>query len=110
MKRSVLDITKKLYRSNNRIRLDAHDLTNVDYYIFKKTGYTFSNVLYEMTNINPKESVKLSINNVFIPNDDFIIESDKNSITVKLLKNKILYEYELNSDDVVILNASIEYA
>lgn len=110
MKRSVLDITKKLYRSNNRIRLDAYDLTDSNYYIFKKTGYKFSNVLYEMNSIDSKELVRLTINNVFIPNDDFIIESDNNSITIKLIKNKIVYDYPIDSDDVVILNASIEYA
>ena len=86
MKRSVLDITKKLYRSNNRIRLDVHDLTDTNYYIFKKIGYRFSEVIYEMNTINAKDLIKLTINNVFIPNDDFIIESDNNSITIKLIK------------------------
>lgn len=110
MKRSVLDITKKLYRSKNRIQLDAYDLNDNNYYIFKKVGYKFSDVLYEMDSINPKNNIKITVNNVFIPNDDFIVESDNNSITIKLIKNKIGYENQLDSDDVVILNASIEYA
>jgi hypothetical protein len=109
MKRSVLDITKKLYRSNNRIRLNAHDLGDINYYIFKKIGYTFPNVFYEMiNNIDPKDSVRLTINNVYISNDDFILESDTNSITVKLIKNRI--SYLIDQEDVLILQGSIQYA
>jgi hypothetical protein len=106
MKRNILDITKKLYRSNNRIRLDAYDLTDSIYYIFKKDGYTVPNVLYEMSEIDSKQRVKVIVNNVFIPNDDFEIESQNGFVKVKLFKNR--FSYELDDEDVVILETSVE--
>lgn len=108
MKRSILDITKKLYRSNNRIVLDVYDLTDSTYYIFRKNGYRFSSIIREMSSIDGKKLVRVTVNNVFIPNDDFVIESDNNSITVKLIRNR--FEYGIDNYDVVVLNASIENA
>lgn len=105
MKRTVLDITKKLYRSNNRVRLEPFDLNDTDYYIFKKNGNTIADVLYEMTDVDAKDSVRVTINNVFISNDDFLIESDSSSITIKFIKNNITYT--LDSEDTIILNSSI---
>ena len=106
MKRNILDITKKLYRSNNRIRLEADDLTDATYYVFKKDGYTIPSILYEMSEINTKQRINVMVNNVYIPNDDFIIEYENDSIRVKFLKSRI--GYELDSLDKVVLEASVE--
>jgi hypothetical protein len=106
MKRNILDITKKLYRSNNRIRLDAYDLNDAIYYIFKKDGYTIPNILYEMSEIDSNQRIKVIVNNVFIPNDDFEIESQNGFVKVKLFKNR--FSYELDNTDTVILETSFD--
>jgi len=106
MKRNILDITKNLYRSNNRVRLNFYDLDDTDYYIYKTENYKLPEVLYEMSEINNADLVRISINNVFISNDDFLVEKNTDSITIKFIKNKI--EYELDDKDIIILNASVQ--
>jgi hypothetical protein len=106
MKRNILDITKNLYRSNNRVRLNVYDLDDTDYYIYKTENYKLPEVLYEMSEIDTADLIRISINNVFISNDDFIVEKKNDSITIKFIKSRIVYG--LDENDVIILNASVQ--
>ena len=106
MKRSLLDITKKISRTPIKVVLTAKDLDNSTYWIFEARGYKFVDVLREIELRTTQDRVTIYINTQNISARDYVIEQGGDGLLVKFIKNN--FEYQLDTDDYIEIKGDIE--
>lgn len=106
MKRSLLDITQKMFRKPGNAILTPKDLNDSNYYIFEATGYKFVDILREIELRETQDRVKVYINTQNISARDYIVENGSNGLLFKFIKSR--FEYSLDSDDFIEVKGDIE--
>ena len=106
MKRSFLDITHNISRSTNKVTLLPVDLNNDTYWIFGTSEWLINTLLSEMqTTIDLTDTFTITINQQFIPNKYYIVETTAYGINIKFIKNEL--PYLLAESDVIALKGNI---
>ncbi len=106
MKRTLLDITQKLFRKQVSTTLTAKDLNDDTYYIFEAKGYRFVSILREIELRASQDRINIIINSQGISARDYIIEQGNSGLIVKFIKSN--FEYELDTDDYIEIHGDIE--
>jgi len=106
MKRSLLDITKKISRTPTKVVLTTKDLDNSTYWIFEAKGYKFVDVLREIELRTTQDRVTIYVNTQNISARDYVIEQGGDGLLVKFIKNN--FEYQLDTDDYIEIKGDIE--
>ena len=106
MKRSLLDITKRMFRNPHRVVLTPKDLEDSTYWIYEAKGWRFVSILREIEVRETQDRIAIYLNTQVISPRDFIIEDGVNGLLVKFIKNR--FEFELDSDDYIEINGDIE--
>lgn len=106
MKRTLLDITQKISRSDKVAVLSPVDLNNAEYWIFIAKGWRFAEILREIEIRLLQDRITLMINTQVISNRDFIVESTSNGLLIKFIKTK--FEYQLDEFDFIEIKGDIE--
>ncbi len=106
MKRSLLDITKKINRTPIKAVLTAKDLDNSTYWVFEARGYKFVDVLREIELRTTQDRVTIYVNTQNISARDYVIEQGGDGLLVKFVKNN--FEYQLDTDDYIEIKGDIE--
>ena len=106
MKRTLLDITKKISRSPKKVVLTPKDVDNTTYFIFEAKGYRFVSILREIEIRNTQDRIIVYINTQSVSARDYIVEESNDGLLVKFIKNN--FEYELDTDDYIEIEGDIE--
>ena len=106
MKRSLLDITKKISRNPGKTNLTPKDLSHTDYWIFEATGWRFVSILREIEYRTTQDRLKIYINTQSISARDYIIEEAGNGLLIKFIKSR--FEFDLDDDDYIQIEGDIE--
>lgn len=106
MKRSLLDITKKISRNPDKAVLTPKDLTNSTYWIFEATGWRFVSILREIEYRTTQDRLQVYINTQSINGTDYIVEDGGNGLLVKFIKSR--FEFILDDDDYIEIKGDIE--
>lgn len=106
MKRTLLDITKKINRTPIKAVLTPKDLNHATYWIFEATNYRFVSVLREMEIRETQDRITTYINTQNISARDYIVEESSSGLLVKFIKNN--FEYQLDNNDYIEIKGDIE--
>lgn len=106
MKRSLLDITQKMFRKIEKTSLVPKDLTNSTYSIWEAKGWKFVDILREIQYRNTQDRLKVYINTQSINATDYDVEENGNGLLIKFKKNN--FEYTLDSTDYMEIEGDIE--
>ena len=106
MKRSLLDITKKISRNPGKAVLTPKDLTNSTYWIYEATGWRFVSILREIEYRTTQDRLQVYINTQSINGTDYIVEDGGNGLLVKFIKSR--FEFILDDDDYIEIKGDIE--
>jgi hypothetical protein len=106
MKRTLLDITQKMFRKPGNVILTAKDLNDSTYWIFEARGWRFVDVLREIEYRTEQDRVRIYINTQTISAKDYIIETVPDGLLFKFIKNR--FEYSLDSLDFIEVKGDIE--
>lgn len=106
MKRSLLDITKKISRNPKRTILVPKDLDSSTYWIFEATNWKFVDILREIELRETQDRVSVFINSQMISAKDYIVESTSTGLQFKFIKSH--FEFELDDNDYIEINGDIE--
>jgi hypothetical protein len=106
MKRSLLDITKKISRNPGKTNLIAKDLNNTTYWIYEATGWRFVSILREVEYRTTQDRLKIYINTQSISARDYIVEESGSGLLIKFIKNN--FQFTLDSDDYIQIEGDIE--
>ncbi len=106
MKRSLLDITKKISRHPHKAVLAAKNLEDSDYFIFEAKGYRFASLLREIEYRATQDRLVIYINTQSISARDYIVEQNGDGLLVKFIKNN--FEYNLDNNDYIEIEGDIE--
>jgi hypothetical protein len=106
MKRTLLDITQKLFRKPGNAILTPKDLNDSTYWIFEATGWRFVDILREIEYRSEQDRLRVYINTQNISGIDYITEQGPTGLLVKFIKNK--FEYNLDSADFIEIKGDIE--
>jgi hypothetical protein len=106
MKRSLLDITKKISRTPIKAVLTPKKLDDNIYWIFEAIGYRFVSLLREIEIRNTQDRINVSINTQDISARDYIVEEGSRGLIIKFIKSQ--FEYELELDDYIEIKGDIE--
>jgi hypothetical protein len=106
MKRSLLDIAKKVSIKKRHALLKPIDMNDSIYWIFEATGWKYVDILREIEYRDEQDRLLVYINTQSITPRDYITEQGPNGLLVKFIKSK--FEYELDTDDYVQIEGDIE--
>ena len=106
MKRTLLDITQKMFRKPGNAILTPKDLNDSTYFIFEATGWKFVDILREIEYRTEQDRLKVYINTQNISAKDYIVEQGQTGLLVKFIKNR--FEYQLDSQDFIEIKGDIE--
>ena len=106
MKRSLADITQKLFRKPLMAVLIPKDLNHSDYWIYEATGYRLVSILREIELRESQDRILVMINTQGISPRDYIIEEGGNGLLIKFKKSN--FEFELDDDDYIEIHGDIE--
>jgi len=106
MKRSLLDITQKMFRKPGNTILTPKDLNHSTYWIFEATGWKFVEVLREIEYRTEQDRVRVYINTQNISAKDYIVEMGNGGLLFKFIKNR--FEYNLDDKDFIEVKGDIE--
>jgi hypothetical protein len=106
MKRTLLDITKKISRTPIRVVLTPNDLENDTYWIYEAIGYRFVMLLREIEIRDTQDRITTYINTQNISARDYIIEEGSSGLLIKFIKSN--FEYQLDTDDYIEIKGDIE--
>jgi hypothetical protein len=106
MKRSLLDITQKLFRKPISTAVTPKDLNNNTYWIFEAKGYRFVSILREIELRESQDRILVMINTQGISPRDYIVEDGAEGLLIKFVKSN--FEYELDTDDYIEIHGDIE--
>jgi hypothetical protein len=106
MKRSLADITQKMFRKPIMAVLIPKNLNHPDYWIYEATGYRFISILREIELRESQDRLLVMINTQGITPRDYIVDGSGNSLLIKFIKSH--FEYELDDDDYIEIHGDIE--
>ncbi len=106
MKRSLLDITQKMFRKRIMAVLTPKDLNHSDYWIYQATGYKLVDVLREIEYRESQDRLLVMINTQGISPRDYDIEEVGNGLLIKFKKSN--FEFDLDDDDYIEIHGDIE--
>ncbi len=106
MKRSLLDITQKMFRKPGNAILTPKDLTDSNYWIFEATGWKFVDILREIEYRVEQDRVRVYINTQNISATDYIAEMGNSGLLFKFIKSR--FEYNLDDKDFIEVKGDIE--
>ena len=106
MKRSLLDITQKMFRKPGNAILIPKDLNDSNYWIFEATGWKFVDILREIEYRKGQDRLRIYINTQNISARDYIVEQGQTGLLVKFIKNR--FEYQLDNKDFIEIKGDIE--
>jgi len=106
MKRSLADITQKLFRKPLMAVLIPKDLNHSDYWIYEATGYRLVSILREIELRESQDRILVMINTQGISPRDYIVEETGNGLLIKFIKDR--FEFELDDNDYVEIHGDIE--
>lgn len=106
MKRSLLDITQKMFRKPGNTILIPKDLSDSNYWIFEATGWKFVDLLREIEYRSEQDRIRVYINTQNISAKDYIVETGNNGLLFKFIKNR--FEYNLDDKDFIEVKGDIE--
>jgi hypothetical protein len=106
MKRSLLDITQKMFRKPGNAILTPKDLNDSTYWIFEAKGWRFVDILREVEYRSEQDRLRVFINTQSISPRDYITEQGPTGLLVKFIKQN--FEYNLDSVDFIEIKGDIE--
>ena len=106
MKRSLLDITQKMFRKPSNAILIPKNLSDSTYSIWEATGWKFVDILREIEYRKEQDRLRIYINTQNISATDYIVEQGSSGLLVKFIKNR--FEYQLDSQDFIEIKGDIE--
>jgi len=106
MKRSLLDITQKMFRKRIMAVLTPKDLNHSDYWIYQAIGYKLVDVLREIEYRESQDRLLVMINTQGISPRDYDIEEGGNGLLIKFKKSN--FEFDLDDDDYIEIHGDIE--
>jgi hypothetical protein len=106
MKRSLLDITQKMFRKRIMAVLTPKDLNHSDYWIYEAIGYKLVDVLREIEYRETQDRLLVMINTQGISPRDYIVEVGSGGLLIKFIKNN--FEFDLDDDDYIEIHGDIE--
>jgi predicted DNA-binding transcriptional regulator len=106
MKRTLLDMTKKISRNPIKVELKPKDLENPTYWIFEAKGYRFTEILREIEVRKLQDRISVYVNTQNISPRDYVVQSGNDGLIIKFIKNK--FEYELDEFDYIEVTGDIE--
>ena len=106
MKRSLLDITQKLFRKPIMAVLIPKDLNHPTYWIYEAPKHRLVNILREIELRESQDRILVMINTQGITPRDYIIEEGGNGLLIKFIKSQ--FEFELDDDDYIEIHGDIE--
>ena len=106
MKRSLLDITQKMFRKRIMAVLTPKDLNHSDYWIYQAIGYKLVDVLREIEFRETQDRLLVMINTQGISPRDYIVEAGSGGLLIKFIKDR--FEFELDDDDYIEIHGDIE--
>jgi hypothetical protein len=106
MKRSLLDITQKMFRKPGNVILIPKDLSHPNYWIFEATGWRFVDILREIELRETQDRLRVYINTQNISAKDYIVEQGGTGLLVKFKRDN--FEYQLDSQDFIEIKGDIE--
>ena len=106
MKRTILDITQKLFRNPGNAILTPKDLNDSTYWIFEAINWKFVDVLREIEYRVTQDRLTVFINTQSISANDYVVEQGVNGLLVKFKKSD--FQYELDDTDFIEIKGDIE--
>jgi len=106
MKRTLLDITQKMFRKPGNAILIPKNLSDSTYWIFEATGWKFVDILREVEYRIEQDRLRVYINTQNISGTDYIIEQGQSGLLIKFIKNR--FEYTLDNNDYIEIKGDIE--
>jgi len=106
MKRSLADITQKLFRKPTMAVLIPKDLNHPTYWIYEAPKHRLVNILREIELRESQDRILIMINTQGITPRDYIIEEGGNGLLIKFIKSQ--FEFELDDDDYIEIHGDIE--
>ena len=106
MKRSLADITQKLFRKPIMAVLIPKDLNHPDYWIYEAPGHRLVNILREIELRESQDRLLVIVNTQGITPRDYIIDESTGKLLIKFIKSH--FEYELDDDDYIEIHGDIE--
>lgn len=106
MKRTLLDITQKMFRKPGNAILVAKDLSHPDYWIFEATGWRFVDILREIELRETQDRLRVYINTQNISARDYIVEQGGTGLLLKFKRDS--FGYQLDSQDFIEIKGDIE--
>jgi len=106
MKRSLLDITQKMFRKPGNAILTPKNLSDSTYWIYEATGWKFVDILREVEYRSEQDRLRVYINTQNISGTDYIVEQGNEGLLIKFIKNN--FEYQLDSQDFIEIKGDIE--
>ena len=106
MKRSLADITQKMFRKPIMAVLTPKDLTNSIYWIYEATGWRFVIILREIEYRTTQDRLQVYINTQAISARDYIVEEGGSGLLVKFIKSN--FEFNLDNNDYIEIKGDIE--
>jgi hypothetical protein len=106
MKRTLLDITQKLFRKRIMAVLTPKDLNHPDYWIYEAIGYRMVDILREIEFRETQDRLLVMINTQGISPRDYIFEAGSDGLLIKFIKSR--FEFELDDDDYIEIHGDIE--
>ncbi len=106
MKRSLLDITQKMFRKPGNAILTPKDLNDSTHSIWEAAGWRFVDVLREIEYRTEQDRLRVFINTQNISARDYIIEEGPTGLLVKFIKDN--FQYSLDEKDFIEIKGDIE--
>jgi hypothetical protein len=106
MKRTLLDITQKMFRKPGNAILVVKDLSHPDYWIFEATGWRFVDILREIELRETQDRLRVYINTQNISARDYIVEQSGTGLLLKFKRDS--FGYQLDSQDFIEIKGDIE--
>jgi len=106
MKRTFLDIVKKISIDIKRVKLIPKDLTHPEYFIYEATGWKFIDILREVEYRVTQDRLDIKVNSQSVEPRDYVYEQGINGILVKFKKSN--FEFNLDDDDYIEIKGDIE--
>jgi hypothetical protein len=106
MKRTLLDITQKMFRKPGNVILSPKDLSHPNYWIFEATGWRFVDILREIELRETQDRLRVYINTQNISARDYIVEQGGTGLLLKFKKDS--FSYQLDSQDFIEVKGDIE--
>lgn len=106
MKRTLLDITNVLSRNVSKVKVEAYDLNDTNYFIFIAKNWRFAQSLTELPIRSAENRVTITINTQYISSKDYITETSSGGLLIKFKKSN--FPYILDSEDYIEIIGDLE--